>query len=94
MELGFDGNTLSDNSLYKEFEAKALPINDIVSRTDMAHIQLTEVPKSYFSTIKNRVGKKMSFYSNLIQITARGNGIIFDLDSFPIAEVSTIEAID
>lgn len=55
---------------------------------------MTEVPKAYFTTIKNRNGKKFSFYSNLIQITIRSHGMIFDLDSSPIKEIDNIENID
>ena len=42
---------------------------------------MTEVPKAYFTTLKSTSGSKMEFYDNLIQITERGNGMIFDLDS-------------
>ena len=48
---------------------------------------MTEVPKAYFTTVQSRVGKQMEFYSNLIQITVRGHGAIFNLDSPMIEEV-------
>ena len=92
--LSIDSSNQSNNSLYTQMKGIALPINEIVSRTDIPHIQLSEVPKSYFTTIKKRIGKHMEFYSNLLQITVRGNGMIFDLDSYPISEVLTMEAID
>ena len=52
------------------------------------------LPKATFKTIKEINGEKMSFYSNLIQITVRANGIIYDLDSNPIKEIDTIESMD
>lgn len=36
----------------------------------------------------------MQFYDNLLQVTIGANGMIFDLDSSPIAEVDSIENID
>ena len=41
---------------------------------------MTEVPKAYFTTIKSRIGRKLDFYSNLLQVTGRLNGMIYDLD--------------
>ena len=55
---------------------------------------MTEVPKAYFTTVKNVNGLDMEYYSNLLQITERNNGMIFDLDTTPIQEVDVIENID
>ena len=56
---------------------------------------MTQIPQSYFSTIKNNTfGNKMQFYDNLLQVTIGANGMIFDLDSSPIKEVDSIENID
>ena len=30
------------------------------------HIQMTEVPKAYFTTLKSRKGLKLNFYDNLL----------------------------
>ena len=61
----------------------------------LPHIQLTEVPKAYFTTIKSiNSGGQINFYDNLLQVTVSTNGIIFDLDSNPIKEVDAIENID
>ena len=53
---------------------------------------MTEVPKGYFKTIKNRKGKQLDFFDNLLQVTVRSHGIIFDLDT--VKEVEAIENID
>lgn len=53
---------------------------------------MTELPKAYFTTQKSINGLAMTYYSNLLQITERNNGIIFDLDS--MEEVESIENID
>ena len=53
---------------------------------------MTEVPKAFFTTVKKRKGLEMEFYDNLLQITERNHGIIFDLDS--LNEVQAIEEID
>ena len=66
----------------------------MVNKQDLLHIQMTEVPKLYFTTIKERSGHKLSFYDSLLQITVRSNGIIYDLDSKPFREVDSIESID
>lgn len=55
---------------------------------------MTEVPKAYFTSIEKRVGKSMTFYNNLLQVTIMGNGIIYNLDADPISEVTSIENID
>ena len=53
---------------------------------------MTEVPKAYFTTIKSRDGLKMTFYDNLLQITERNHGVIYDLES--MKEINSIEQID
>ena len=53
---------------------------------------MTEVPKAYFTTMKSISGLDMTYYSNLLQITERSNGMIFDLDS--MQEVNSVENID
>ena len=66
----------------------------MVDKSDLKHIQMIGLPKTTFKTIKERNGRNMRFYSNLIQITVRANGIIYDLDSNPIKEIDTIESMD
>ena len=53
---------------------------------------MTEVPKAYYTTLRSRKGLELSFYDNLLQITERNHGMIFDLDS--MKEVKAIEHID
>ena len=67
-----------------KFKCRVLSIHDIVSRNDKQHIQLTEVPKAYFSMTKSINGHKIDYYDNLLQITERNYGMIFDLDTTPI----------
>ena len=55
---------------------------------------MTEVPKLYFTTIKNRRKRDLEFYDSLLQITVRSHGIIFDLQSPTMKEVHSIESID
>ena len=55
---------------------------------------MTEVPRAYPTTIKSRIGGKYEFYLNLLQITVRSHGMLFDLDSNPIKEVGAIENIE
>ena len=64
----------------------------MVAKEDLKLIQMTEVPKSYFMTLKANQGLKLFFYSNLLQITVNSNGMIFDLDT--MQEVNSIEHID
>ena len=52
---------------------------------------MTYVPKGNFTSIKDRIGRKLQFFDNLLQITVRSHGMIFDLDSFK--EVDSIENI-
>ena len=61
-------------------------------KDDINHVQMTEVPKSYFKTIKNRKGKQLEFFDNLLQVTVVNHGMIFDLDT--MKEVEAIENID
>ena len=53
---------------------------------------MTELPKAYYTTLRSRKGLELSFYNNLLQITERNHGMIFDLDS--MKEVHAIENID
>ena len=55
---------------------------------------MTEVPKAFFSTIQQRDGFKLKFFDNLLQVTMRSHGMIFNLDTNPIEEVDSIEDID
>ena len=55
---------------------------------------MTEVPKAFFSTIQQRDGFKLKFFDNLLQVTIRSHGMIFNLDTNPIEEVDSIEDID
>ena len=64
----------------------------MVEEEDIKHVQMTEVPKAYFTTLKSRKGVKLYFYDNLLQITESNHGMIFDLDS--LKEVHAIENID
>lgn len=61
----------------------------MVELEDLKHIQMTEVPDAYFTTIKQMQGQKMQYYDNLIQITIHNHGMIYDLDS--LEEVDAIE---
>lgn len=77
----------------KKIVASKLPIGQMLNQSDdLNYIQMTEVPKGYFKTIKNRKGKHLTFYDNLLQITMRSHGIIIDLDE--LKEVEAIENID
>ena len=59
------------------------------------HIQLTEVAKANFTTVKvMKSNNRMEFYDNLLQVTIGNDGMIFDLDSEPIMEVNSVENID
>ena len=60
----------------------------MVDSKDLEHIQLTEVPKAYFTTIKSRKGHDLEFYEDLLQITVRSNAILVDLDASPPIEVT------
>ena len=84
-------NILHDES-YQMYVARPLFLQEIVGKRDIGHIQLTEVPKAYFSTQKSISASKMTFFSNLLQVTERSNGIIFDLDS--LDEIGAIENLD
>ena len=80
--------------MYIKHDSRGLSINTIVVANDLQHIQMTEVPKAYFTTIKKRNGEQIDCYDNLLQVTIRAHGMIFDLDSTPIKEVESIENID
>lgn len=53
---------------------------------------MTEVPNAYFTTLKKREGLNIEFYDDLLQVTERNHGMIFDLDQ--MQEVASIEYID
>ena len=59
------GNNEKDKSV-EAYTSKALNIRMIVKKADKSHIQMTEVPKAYFTTIKSITGLDMTFYSNLL----------------------------
>ena len=77
---------------FNQYESKALNIELMVDKKDIQHVQMTEVPKAYFTTLKSRKGLELFFYNNLLQITESNHGMIFDLDS--MKEVHAIENID
>ena len=79
----------------KEYESQSLSIKSLATKDMTKHIQFTEVPKAFFTTIKSRdqMGM-MQFHDNLLQITIGSHGIHFDLDTNPIKEARTIENID
>ena len=67
----------------------------MVDKSDLKHIQMTEVPRSYCTTIKPSEGTEgISFYKDLLQITARSNAIHLNLDEETPDEVAQIENID
>lgn len=90
---GIDESNAED-MLQTPYESLGLSIADHVRTGDIEHIQMTEVPKAYFTTIKERNGFDFKYYNNLLQITVRSNGTIYDLDSDPFEEVDIIENID
>lgn len=82
---------------YKEYKSICISIDKMTRKVWIPHIQLTEVPKAYFTTIKARkTGKQREFYNNLLQVTIGTNGMIYDLDSLipHPKEVDSIEGID
>lgn len=82
-----------DNRLVTAIRSKPLNINTLAGQMgDIEHIQLTEVPKAYFTTIKSREMEGMKFFNNVLQVTVRCNGMIYDLDS--LMEVDSLESID
>ena len=56
---------------------------------------MTEVPKAYFTTIQGRIGHRLKFYSNLLQVTIRLDGMIYDLDEVlnQLYQISDIDRI-
>ena len=87
----FDSEVQSDAHV-QVYESRGLRIDTMVLKSDIKHIQMTEVPKAYYTTLRSRTGLKLTFYDNLLQITERNHGMIFDLDS--MREVHAIEYID
>lgn len=79
-------------TMFTKYQSKLLGISNMLERNDLEHIQMTDVPKSYFTTIKDRTGKKLEFYNNLLQITVQSHGMIFNLDT--VKEIDSIESID
>lgn len=51
---------------YYEFPVDEISLKEMVVKKDLEHIQMTEVPKAYFTTIESRNGGKLTFYSNLL----------------------------
>ena len=74
------------------YKSCALNFEQMVDGKDVAHIQLHEVPKTSHLTRKSMEGIHLSFYDNLLQISERWNGMVYDLDS--MKEVYSIENID
>ena len=85
-------NSTKELGIITERKSKRLNISAMLDRDDLDHIQMTEIPKGYFTTIKSRNGKELKFFNSLLQITVRSHGIIFDLDT--TREVESIENID
>ena len=84
----------ADNS-FREFTCKALSIDKMTRKALIEHIQLTDVPNAYYTTIKSRKpDNSLEFHNNLLQVTIGTNGMIFDLDSPHLEEVTSIENID
>ena len=42
---------------------------------------MTEIPKAFFTNIKERDELDFTVYSNLLQVTIRSHAMIYDLDS-------------
>lgn len=49
-----------------ERKFKLLYMVPFVDKSDLATITITQVPKGYHSTIKNRDGLKLTYYDNLL----------------------------
>ena len=88
-----DSITASTHLNGEKFVCQKLEINSLLElKDDINHVQMTEVPRGYFKTIKNRKGKQLDFFDNLLQVTVVSHGMIFDLDT--MKEVEAIENID
>ena len=55
---------------------------------------MTELPKAYFKTIKDKKDNKIEFYQDVLQITVRANAILISLDSTNPSEISYIDSLD
>ena len=42
---------------------------------------MTEVPKAYFKTIRDKKDNLIEFYQDVLQITVRANAILISLDT-------------
>ena len=72
----------NSDDLYTKKESTRLNVALMLERRDdLEYIQMTEVPKGYFTTIAGRTGRQLQFYDNLLQITMRAHGMIFCLDT-------------
>ena len=82
-----------DNPMISAIQSRMLSIHLLASHLgDIDHIQMTEVPKGYFTSIKSRIKEGMQFYNNILQVTVRSHGMIYDL--YSLREVDSIESID
>ena len=66
----------------------------VESPEDQEHVQMIEVPKAQFSTIKEQTGHHYKFYSNVLQISVRNSAILVALDDEYPSEISYVENID
>ena len=85
----------TDLSVVQSYKSICLSIDKMTRKVMVPHIQLTEVAKANFTTVKTmKSNNRMEFYDNLLQVTIGNDGMIFDLDSEPIMEVNSVENID
>ena len=69
-------------TFYTQKESSRLNLALMLEQSDdLEYIQMTEIPKGYFTTINGRTGRQLEFYDNLLQITMRAHGMIFCLDT-------------
>ena len=68
----------------QKFDSFCISLNKLVGQADLEHIQMNEIPRAFFTCIKERDELDFTVYSNLLQVTVRSHAMIYDLDSEPI----------
>ena len=60
----------------------------MVKSKNLKRIQMTEVPKAYFKTMKDKKENTIQFYQDVLQITVQTSAILVSLDKETPEEIS------
>ena len=71
-----------------QVKSTSLSIDKMADGKDPRLIQMNQLSKAYHTTIKERIGNRILFYRDMLQITVRSNAVLFSLDGDIPEEIS------